>query len=122
MAKILVIDDVVDTRELLHMYLSNEGYQVITAATGSEGLYLANAERPDLVITDIGLPDMDGAYLIQGLRGMEGFDKIPIIALTAYGADRVDKAIQAGADRATIKPTDLDALIADVKQLAGEGR
>ena len=120
MAKILVIDDVADTRELLHMYLSNEGYQVITAATGSEGLYMASAEKPDLVITDIGLPDMDGAHLIQGLRATEGFESVPIIALTAYGADRIDQAIQAGADRAAIKPTDLDALINDVKGLFGE--
>src|SRR5215471_1304784 len=70
--KILVIDDIADTRELLHMYLSKEGYQVIVAATGSEGLYMADAEKPDLVITDIGLPDIDGAELIRDLRELDG--------------------------------------------------
>ena len=120
--KILVIDDVADTRELLHMYLSKEGYQVIVAATGSEGLYLADAEKPDLVITDIGLPDMDGAELIQDLRELQGLADVPIIAMTAYGDSRIKEAIQAGANRGTLKPTDLDALIADVKHLFGEGR
>jgi len=119
--KILVIDDIADTRELLHMYLSKEGYQVIVAATGSEGLYMADAEKPDLVITDIGLPDIDGAELIQDLRELEGMANVPIIAMTAYGDSRIQEAIRAGANRGTIKPTDLDALIKDVKHLFGEG-
>jgi DNA-binding response OmpR family regulator len=119
--KILVIDDIADTRELLHMYLSKEGYQVIVAATGSEGLYMADAEKPALIITDIGLPDMDGAELIKDLRELEGLADVPIIAVTAYGDSRIQEAIKAGADRGTIKPTDLDALVADVKALFGEG-
>jgi DNA-binding response OmpR family regulator len=120
--KILVIDDIADTRELLHMYLSKEGYQVIVGATGSEGLYLADAEKPDLIITDIGLPDMDGSELIKDLRELEGLADVPIIAVTAYGDSRIQEAIKAGADRGTIKPTDLDALVADVKTLFGEGQ
>src|SRR5260370_28716396 len=110
MPKILVIDHVADPRDLLHMYLSKEGYQVLIAATGSEGLYIADVEKPDLVITDIGLPDMDGIQLIQSLRGLEGFAGVPIIAMTAYGEERIRLAMLTGAKCGPIKPTDVDKL------------
>ncbi|HYJ46376.1 MAG TPA: response regulator, partial [Pyrinomonadaceae bacterium] len=62
-AKILVVEDNLDTRELIHLYLTGEGFNVITAADGREGLYLARAEKPNLIITDLNMPHLDGIAL-----------------------------------------------------------
>ena len=56
MAKILVVEDTLDTREFIHLYLITEGFTVVTAANGQEGLYLGGAEHPDMIITDIEMP------------------------------------------------------------------
>ncbi|HVG21667.1 MAG TPA: response regulator [Blastocatellia bacterium] len=62
--KILIVEDTLDTRELLHLYLTSEGFSVATASDGREGLYMARAESPDLIITDINMPEMDGISMV----------------------------------------------------------
>ena len=118
--KILVVDDNLDTRQLLHLYLTSEGFNVVTAADGREGLYMASAERPDLVITDLNMPEIDGIEMIKKIRALSEFKDLPIIALTAYGIDERDRAIRAGANRAADKPTHLDGLIDDIKEMLEE--
>ena len=118
--KILVVEDTLDTRQMLHHYLKGEGYDVVTAADGREGLYMANAEKPDLIITDINMPEINGLELIRQLRTQPEFEDLPIIALTAYGIDERDNAIRAGASRAADKPTDLDGLVGDIEELLKE--
>ena len=118
--KILVVDDTVDTRDLLHLYLTGEGFTVITAADGGEGLYRAIADRPDLIITDINMPNLDGVSMIKQMRAEPELTQTPIIALTAYGKDFAQKAIEAGASGTRQKPFGFGALIAQVQSLLSQ--
>ena len=118
--KILVVEDNLDTRELIHLHLTTEGFTVVTASNGREGLYLASAEHPDLIITDISMPEIDGLELVRQLRTQSEFERLPILVLTAFGADQMDQAIQAGAHRALNKPVHFDGLIDDVRELLAE--
>lgn len=119
--KILVVEDNIDTRQMLHHYLTQAEFTVVVAVDGRDGLYMVGAERPDLIITDINMPEIDGIGMIKNLRTQSEFKDLPIIALTAYGVDERDEAIRAGANRALDKPTDLDALVIDVEELLREG-
>ena len=118
--KILVVEDNLDTRELIHLHLTTEGFAVVTASNGREGLYLASAEHPDLIITDISMPEIDGLELVRQLRTHPEFETLPILVLTAFGADQMDQAIKAGANRALNKPVHFDGLIDDVRELLAE--
>lgn len=99
--KILVVDDTVDTRGLVHLYLKSAGQIVFVAADGGEGLYQAKVNEPDLIVTDITMPTLNGYEMIRQLRATERFADTPIIALTAYGDEQLQKAREAGADRAS---------------------
>jgi two-component system chemotaxis response regulator CheY len=114
---ILVVEDTVDTRELIHLYLTNEDFTVITSADGGEGLYRAKSDHPDLIITDINMPNLSGLDMIKQLREEPGTAKTPIIALTAYGKDFSEQAMSAGASDTMQKPFEFDALVALVKSL-----
>ena len=116
-ATILVVDDTVDTRDLIHLYLTGEGYTVMVAADGGEALYRAKAERPDMVITDINMPNMDGHALIRELRAEEGFADTLIIALTAYGSEAAEEAKKCGANVVFAKPMNFEELLAEVARL-----
>ena len=114
---ILIVEDTVDTRELLHLYLTKEDFTVITSADGGEGLYRAKSDHPDLIITDINMPNLSGLDMIKQLREDSKFDRTPIIALTAYGKDFSEEAISMGASNTMQKPFEFDALVAMVKSL-----
>jgi two-component system alkaline phosphatase synthesis response regulator PhoP len=118
--KILVVDDTTDTRDLLHFYLSNAGFDVIIAADGGEGLYRAKADKPDLIITDITMPNLDGHQMIKQLRDEAEFAGVPIIVMSAYGKDFINKALEHGATDTIEKPMNLDILVEKVKTLTGE--
>ena len=118
--KILVVDDNLDSRELIHLHLTTEGYTVVTATNGQEGLYLAGVERPDLIITDINMPEVDGLELIRQLRIQPDFQTLPILVLTAFGREQIDQSIRVGANRAVNKPAHFDSLIDDVRELLAE--
>lgn len=115
--KILIVDDTTDTRELLHMYLKTAGYTIFVAADGGEGLYRTKADEPDLIITDINMPNLDGFDMIRELRATERFANLPIIAMTAYGDEQLDKAREAGANRAVSKPMNMEELVELVNSL-----
>lgn len=119
--KILVVEDNLDMRELVHLYLTREGFTVFTASDGREGLYLATAERPDLIITDINMPHINGLELVRQLRSQPEFKDLPILVFTAFGFVERDNAISAGATRAIDKPMDFESLINDVNEML-EGR
>src|SRR5215210_3121170 len=114
---ILVVEDTVDTRELLHMYLTNEGFTVIIGADGGEGLYQAKSSHPDLIITDINMPNLSGMDMIKQLREEPEFAKTPIIALTAYGKGISEESMSTGATETMQKPFEFESLIAQVKSL-----
>ena len=113
MTKVLVVDDEPQIARALRINLSARGYEVSTAATGQEALQVAASARPDVVVLDLGLPDIDGATVIEGLRG---WTSVPIIVLSAR-TDSGDKvsALDAGADDYVTKPFGMDELLARLR-------
>ena len=115
-----MVDDNLDTRELTHLHLTTEGFTVVVASDGREGLYLAGAEHPDLIITDISMPGLDGVEMVQQVRQQPELKNVPILVLTAMGKEEMEQAIKAGANRAMNKPVLLDALADDVREMLSE--
>lgn len=112
MTSILLIEENELNRDMLRRRLERRGYAVTVAADGASGLAAANAGRPDLVLMDIRLPDMDGRNLVKELKAGEATRGIPVIALTAHAmeGDRA-AALQAGCDEYDTKPVDLHRLL-----------
>jgi len=108
---ILYIEDNVENRILVKRILEVEGYKVIEADSGREGLEKAEEARPDLIIMDINLPEIDGYELTRRLKQMEHLANTPIIAMTAnvMKGDR-EKTLAAGCDGYIQKPIDVDQL------------
>ena len=113
MTSVLVVDDEASIRRALRINLSARDYTVHTADDGRSGLKAAAAQRPDVVILDLGLPDMDGVEVIRGLRG---WSQAPIIVLSARERE-LDKvaALDAGADDYVTKPFGMDELLARLR-------
>ena len=113
MTRVLVVDDEPQILRALRINLRVRDYEVHVAATGSEALQVASRYPPDLVILDLGLPDLDGVQVIQGLRG---WTKAPIIVLSGR-ADSTDKveALDAGADDYVTKPFGVEELLARMR-------
>jgi two-component system KDP operon response regulator KdpE len=113
MTRVLVVDDEPQILRALRINLRVRDYEVHVAATGAEALETAGRYPPDLVILDLGLPDLDGVEVIQGLRG---WTKAPIIVLSGR-ADSVDKveALDAGADDYVTKPFGVEELLARMR-------
>ena len=113
MTRVLVVDDEPQILRALRINLRVRDYEVHVAATGSEALQVAGRYPPDLVILDLGLPDLDGVQVIQGLRG---WTKAPIIVLSgrADSADKVE-ALDAGADDYVTKPFGVEELLARMR-------
>lgn len=111
--RILVVDDEPQIVRALRINLNVRGYEVATAASGAEALRVAANFHPELVLLDLGLPDMDGLEVIGGLRG---WTDIPIVVLSARtdSADTVD-ALDAGADDFVTKPFGMDELLARLR-------
>ncbi|HEY0999108.1 MAG TPA: response regulator [Streptosporangiaceae bacterium] len=113
MTRVLVVDDEPQILRALRINLRVRDYEVHVAATGAEALEVAGRHPPDLVILDLGLPDLDGVEVIQGLRG---WTKAPIIVLSGR-ADSLDKveALDAGADDYVTKPFGVEELLARMR-------
>jgi two-component system KDP operon response regulator KdpE len=111
--RILVVDDEPQILRAMRINLRARGYEVDVAADGGTALRLAAARPPDLVVLDLGLPDMEGTEVIRGLRG---WTTVPIIVLSGR-ADSADKvaALDAGADDYVTKPFGVDELLARIR-------
>ena len=113
-ATILLAEDHLDSREAMRALLEAHGFRVIEAANGREAVERALEERPDLVLMDIMMPEMDGFEATRVLRTQEGTRRVPIIAVTAMdGAQRL--SVQAGADDFIAKPIDTRGLMAKIR-------
>lgn len=111
LAKILVVEDDQDNREMVVKALNFHGYQVIEAVDGEEVIEKARAENPDLILLDIYLPKMDGYEVARRLKGDRGLRHIPIIALTAHAMKgNREEALAAGCDGYIPKPIDVREL------------
>ncbi|MFC8933745.1 response regulator [Rhodococcus sp. NPDC057135] len=119
MSRILVVDDEPQILRALRINLSVRGYEVVTASTGAGALRAAAERPPDVVVLDLGLPDMDGTEVLAGLRG---WCTAPVIVLSARtdSADKVE-ALDAGADDYVTKPFGMDEFLARVRAAARRG-
>lgn len=113
---ILVVDDDPDILRIVEVYLSLDGYRVMTARSGAEALSLVESRRPDLAVVDLMMPGMDGLELTRRLRADPMVTALPIIMLTAKAltSDKV-AGLAAGADDYVVKPFDTSELVARVK-------
>ena len=111
--KILIVEDEANIRELLRLYLEREGYAVIEAANGVEGIKMWKSEKPDMLLLDVMMPVMDGWAVCKEIRAESD---VPIIMLTAKGetADRVS-GLEMGAGDYIVKPLEMQEVIARVR-------
>jgi two-component system KDP operon response regulator KdpE len=113
MARVLIVDDEPQILRALRINLTARQYDVVTAADGSQALRAAAERHPDLIVLDLGLPDMDGVEVIHSLRG---WTPVPIVVLSGRttSTDKVD-ALDAGADDYVTKPFNVDELLARIR-------
>lgn len=112
-AKILVIDDEMPIRRMLRIALKSAGYDVLEAENGATGLAAIARQQPDLVVLDLGLPDLDGHQVLAELRA---WSKVPVIVLSVRNGDREKvQALDAGAQDYVTKPFSIEELLARVR-------
>lgn len=116
-ATILYVEDNPDNRLLVRRILLSEDYGLLEAQNAAQALDILRETRPDLILMDINMPDMDGYTLTSRIKSMPGFDRVPIIALTAnvMRGDK-EKTLEAGCDGYIQKPIDIDLLIREVER------
>jgi CheY-like chemotaxis protein len=108
---ILVVDDFDDTRLLLRTWLQKKGFNVIEAENGNRAVAAAERTRPDLIIMDVEMPELDGLSATRQIRKLENLAAVPIVAVSAYGADQYrDHALAAGCDEYVSTPFEPDEL------------
>jgi CheY-like chemotaxis protein len=116
MPKILLVEDNAMNRDMLSRRLLRSGYLVAMAVDGREGIAMAQAERPDLILMDLSLPGIDGWEATRRLKSDDATRRIPVIALTAHAmsSDR-QRAIAAGCDDYDTKPIDYQRLLLKIE-------
>src|SRR5687768_1760393 len=108
---ILVVDDFDDTRLLLRTWLERKGFEVIEAENGNEAVSQAETKRPNLIIMDLEMPELDGLAATRKIRAVKELEKVPVLAVSAYGAEQFrDDAIAAGCDEYVSTPFEPEAL------------
>jgi two-component system KDP operon response regulator KdpE len=112
-SRVLLVEDDVQLLRAMQVTLRARGHHILTATTGRRALATAAGEHPDLVVLDLGLPDLDGVEVIRGLRG---WTPVPIIVLSGrtFGGDKV-AALDAGADDYVTKPFGVEELLARIR-------
>ena len=120
MAKILVVDDNEMNRKFASEILKSEGFETVEAEDGTEGVYLAKKESPDLILLDLAMPDVDGIEALKRIKQIEAVKKVPIIMLSAMGDKKlIDIATAAGAADYIVKPVNRQQLLDGVKKFLG---
>ena len=118
--RILVVEDTEDNRQIIRDCLSSAGYEILEATTGPEGVRMAAEHRPDLILMDIQLPEMDGYEATRRIKAGPGGAGIPIIAVTSYALSGDEaKTREAGCDGYIAKPFSPRALLAKVREFVG---
>lgn len=116
--RVLVVEDEYDSAEMVSQMLSYHNIDVETAINGRDGLERLQEYLPDLIVTDISMPEIDGWRFLEGLRSDSSLAHLPVIAVTAYHSRQVQiDAQKAGFDAYFQKPIDVDAFIATLEEL-----
>jgi len=114
----LIVDDVADVTEMLEVLLTHAGYNVVTAASAKAALAAAREKQFDVIISDIGMPEMNGYQLAQALRELPEYKTVPLVAVTGYAMfDDQQKSKNAGFDAHMTKPIDPRALLDLIEEL-----
>jgi two-component system cell cycle response regulator DivK len=114
---ILYVEDNPDNRLLVKRVLLAEDYSLLEATDAAEALNVLQTTRPDLILMDINMPDMDGYTLTARIKSLPGFERVPILAVTAnvMRGDK-EKTLQAGCDGYIQKPLDIDQLTREIEK------
>jgi two-component system cell cycle response regulator DivK len=115
--KVLYVEDNFDNRMLVRRVLTADGYTVVEATNANDAMKIIEAEKPDLILMDINMPEVDGYTLTAKIKSTPGMSKIPIVAVTAnvMRGDR-EKSLEAGCDGYIQKPIDIDVLTQQVER------
>jgi CheY-like chemotaxis protein len=114
----LVVDDVSDVTDMLSVLLTHAGYDVSCASTAHEALALAREHHFDVVISDIGMPEMNGYELARALRSLPAYENVPMVAVTGYSMfDDRSRSLTAGFNEHITKPIDPRAFLDLIEQL-----
>ncbi len=118
--KVLVVEDDKDSRDFLAQFLKLSGYVVTTANDGLEGIERVKADCPDIIISDICMPNLDGIEMVKQLRETTEFRAVPVIMVTALSSDTLLNSVNAGANEAMRKPINPDTLLKNMKEWLGK--
>jgi len=122
MTKILLVEDNEMNRDMLSRRLVRNGFDIVMAVNGQQGLDLASSENPDLILLDMSLPVLDGWEAARRLKADAATAKIPVIALTAHAmVQDKEKALAAGCDDFDTKPVELPRLLEKINSLLHNG-
>jgi two-component system CheB/CheR fusion protein len=114
----LVVDDVSDVTEMLSVLLSHAGYQVVTASSARAALEAVHAQHFDVIISDIGMPEMNGYQLAREIRQLPEYASVPMVAVTGYSMfDDKQRSLSSGFNAHVTKPIDPRALLDLIEQL-----
>ena len=115
---ILIVDDFDDTRLLLRTWLERRGFRVVEADNGIDAIARAESDAPDLIIMDVQMPKLDGLSATRQIRQVKELDDVPIVAVSAYGADQFrEQALAAGCDEYVSTPFEPAALEGIIRSL-----
>ena len=118
--RVLLVEDQEDNRQIVSDLLTSVGYELLVATNGQEGVDMAVAQRPDLILMDIQLPVLDGYEATRRIKADPALRQIPIIAVTSYALSGDDvKALEAGCDAYLTKPFSPRALLAKIREYIG---
>jgi DNA-binding response OmpR family regulator len=123
MATVLLVDDDEDLVQAVSFSLTKNGFAVVSAKNGAEAVTMACDLRPDVILLDIMMPNLDGLTACRGIRSMEQTDRIPVVMLTAKGdVATIKAAFQAGANDYVVKPFDMGKVLEKIReQLTPQG-
>ena len=114
----LVVDDVADVTEMLSVLLTHAGYEVSTASCARDGIALARDRHFDVIISDIGMPEMNGYELARTIRSLPGYEAVPMVAVTGYSMfDDRTRSLNAGFNEHVTKPIDPRSFLDLIEQL-----
>ncbi len=118
--RVLVVDDAPLVREIFGSFLTHSGMAVSFAADGLEGLKEARAAKPDVIVSDLDMPRMDGVAFCAALRADDATRRVPIVVVTAGGGEYARAALDAGCDAVLPKPCSRELLIATIRDLLAQ--